>query len=65
MGDNLQSKHSENLQDKPVTRESTDDKDSNKLVEVSSPGVDVITKLSLSICEINESDGGFFGKFVS
>ena len=48
MGDNLQSKHSENLH-----------------VEVSSPGVDVITKLSLSICEINESDGGFFGKFVS
>lgn len=65
MGGNLQSKSLENLQDKPITRESTDDKDSSKHVEISSPGIDVITEVSLSICEINESDSGFFGKFVS
>ena len=29
----------------------------------SSPAIDVITKISLSMCEVNETGSGFFGKF--
>ena len=61
MGGNSQSQHSET---KPGTREPTDNEDSSKHVEVSPPVVDVITKLSFSVCDINESDSGFFGQFV-
>ena len=59
MGGNLLTKPLENLQDEP-TKESTN---TNKHKEASSPAVDVITKISLSMCEINETGSGFFGKF--
>ena len=65
MGGNLLSKYSENLQDKPAADNQDNIKvGTSKHEEGSSSAVDVITKISLSMCEINKSGSGFFGKFI-
>lgn len=63
MGGNFLSKGPKNLQ------ESSDNQDNIKVgihkhEETSVSAVDVITKISLSMCEINETGSGFFGKFI-
>ena len=67
MGGNLLTKPLENLRHEPA-KESTNNQDDIKIStskheKESSPTVDVITKISLSMCEINETGSGFFGKF--
>jgi len=71
MGDNLQSKLSGNVQE-VAAKESSDHQhikdDTEKHKEASQqsvlPEVDVITDISLSMCEVNETGSGFLGKFL-